>query len=67
MNNLADATPEEVRFAMSRSKECFGPFWKLPGKTRSTLLKKIAEKMGYKIIGYKLELFALKEACKKIK
>ena len=31
------------------------------------LSKRIAEKMGYKIIGYKLELFALKEACKKIK
>ena len=31
------------------------------------LSKNIAEKMGYKVIGYKLELFALKEACKKIK
>ena len=31
------------------------------------LSKRIAEKLGYKIIGYKLELFALKEACKKIK
>ena len=31
------------------------------------LSKNIAEKKGYKIIGYKLELFALKEACKKIK
>ena len=31
------------------------------------LSKRIAEKMGYKIIGYKLELFGLKEACKKIK
>ena len=31
------------------------------------LSKNIAENMGYKIIGYKLELFALKEACKKIK
>ena len=31
------------------------------------LSKKIAEKMGYKVIGYKLELFAIKEACKKIK
>ena len=31
------------------------------------LSKKIAEKKGYKIIGYKLELFAIKEACKKIK
>ena len=31
------------------------------------LSKNIAEKMGYKIIGYKLELFGLKEACKKIK
>ena len=29
------------------------------------LSKNIAEKMGYKIIGYKLELFGLKEACKK--
>ena len=45
MSNLADATPEQVRFAMSRSKECFGPFRGLPGKTRSNLLKKIAEKM----------------------
>ena len=31
------------------------------------LSKKIAEKKGYKVIGYKLEIFALKEACKKIK
>ena len=31
------------------------------------LSKNIAEKKGYKIVGYKLELFALKEACKKIK
>ena len=31
------------------------------------LSKNIAENMGYKIIGYKLEIFALKEACKKIK
>ena len=31
------------------------------------LSKKIAEKKGYKVIGYKLELFAIKEACKKIK
>ena len=31
------------------------------------LSNNIAEKLGYKIIGYKLELFALKEACKKIK
>ena len=31
------------------------------------LSKNIAENLGYKIIGYKLELFALKEACKKIK
>ena len=31
------------------------------------LSKKISEKLGYKIIGYKLELFVLKEACKKIK
>ena len=31
------------------------------------LSKKIADKMGYKVIGYKLELFGLKEACKKIK
>ena len=31
------------------------------------LSNNIAEKKGYKIIGYKLELFALKEACKKIK
>ena len=31
------------------------------------LSKKIAEKKGYKIMGYKLELFAIKEACKKIK
>ena len=45
MSNLADATPEQVRFAMSRSKECFGPFRELPGKRRSNLLKKIAEKM----------------------
>jgi NADP-dependent aldehyde dehydrogenase len=45
MSNLADATLEQVRLAMSRSKECFGPFRGLPGKTRSNLLKKIAEKM----------------------
>ena len=31
------------------------------------LSNNIAEKLGYKIVGYKLELFALKEACKKIK
>ena len=31
------------------------------------LSKNIAENLGYKIIGYKLELFVLKEACKKIK
>mgnify|MGYP000141445095 CR=1 FL=1 len=31
------------------------------------LSKRIADKMGYKVIGYKLELFGLKEACKKIK
>ena len=31
------------------------------------LSKRIADKMGYKVIGYKLELFAVKEACKKIK
>ncbi|MCH2540853.1 MAG: transcriptional repressor [Alphaproteobacteria bacterium] len=31
------------------------------------LSRKIAEKKGYKVIGYKLELFAIKEACKKIK
>ena len=31
------------------------------------LSKKIAEKLGYKILGYKLELFGIKEACKKIK
>ena len=31
------------------------------------LSTKIAEKKGYKVIGYKLELFAIKEACKKIK
>ena len=31
------------------------------------LSQNIAEKMGYKVFGYKLELFALKEACKKIK
>ena len=31
------------------------------------LSSKIAEKKGYKVIGYKLELFAIKEACKKIK
>ena len=31
------------------------------------LSKKVAEKKGYKILGYKLELFAIKEACKKIK
>ena len=31
------------------------------------LSKKIAEKMGYKIIGYKLELFGIKEACNKFK
>ncbi len=31
------------------------------------LAKETADKMGYKIIGYKLELFGLKEACKKIK
>ena len=31
------------------------------------LSKKIAEKMGYKIIGYKLELFGIKEACSKFK
>ena len=31
------------------------------------LSKKMAEKKGYKVIGYKLELFAIKEACKKIK
>ena len=31
------------------------------------LSKEIANKMGYKIVGYKLELFGLKEACKKIK
>ena len=27
----------------------------------------IEENLGYKIVGYKLELFVLKEACKKIK
>ena len=31
------------------------------------LSKNIAENLGYKIIEYKLELFVLKEACKKIK
>ena len=31
------------------------------------LSKRISESMGYKIVGYKLEIFALKEACKKIK
>ena len=31
------------------------------------LSKNIAENLGYKIVGYKLELFVLKEACKKIK
>ena len=31
------------------------------------LSKKIAEDMGFKTIGYKLELFGIKEACKKIK
>tara|TARA_B100001123_G_C15039479_1_gene918872 strand:- start:385 stop:828 length:444 start_codon:yes stop_codon:yes gene_type:complete len=31
------------------------------------LSKNIAEKMGYKVLGYKLELFGIKEACKKIK
>ena len=31
------------------------------------LFKKIAEKMGYKIIGYKPELFGIKEACNKFK
>ena len=31
------------------------------------LSKRIADQMGYKVIGYKLELFGLKEACKKIK
>jgi len=28
---------------------------------------KIAEKMGYKIVGYKLELFGIKKACNKFK
>jgi len=31
------------------------------------LSTKIADKMGYKLVGYKLEIFAVKEACKKIK
>ena len=31
------------------------------------LSKKIAEKMGYKVVGYKLELFGIKEACSKFK
>ena len=31
------------------------------------LARRIAEKKGYKTIGYKLEVFGLKEACKKIK
>tara|TARA_Y100000590_G_C14913109_1_gene710865 strand:- start:31 stop:474 length:444 start_codon:yes stop_codon:yes gene_type:complete len=31
------------------------------------LSKQIGDKMGYKVIGYKLEIFGLKEACKKIK
>ena len=33
----------------------------------ANLSKKIASDKGYKVIGYKLELFAVKEACKKFK
>ena len=36
-----------------------------PGFER--LAEQICEKKGYKMMGYKLELFALEEACKKIK
>ena len=38
MSKLADATPEEVRLAMRRAKESFGPFRTLSGRKRSSLL-----------------------------
>ena len=45
MSKLADATPEEVRLAMKRAKESFGPFRTLSGRKRSSLLCRIAEKI----------------------
>ena len=45
MSKLADATPEEVRLAMRRAKESFGPFRTLSGRKRSSLLCRIAEKI----------------------
>ena len=45
MSELADATPEEVRLAMKRAKESFGPFRTLSGRKRSSLLCRIAEKI----------------------
>ena len=35
--------------------------------TGTVVSKKIADKMGYKIVGYKLEIFGIKEACSKFK